>query len=376
MLTVLFVDDEPMVLEGIRRALRDARHEWNMLFAPSAARGLELLASQPVDVVVTDMRMPGMDGHELLEAVRKDFPAVIRLMLSGQADQSTLMRTVGCAHQFMAKPCDLAVLRTTISRSVALRSLLADQKEALGPTSIETLPAPPAVYQELVECLSDTRSSLKDAAAIIARDPALTSLLLKVSNSAFFGPPRPVTTIERACSFLGMEIISGLTLNRSLVVANPGLFREGAPLAAWPAHSLQVAGLSRRIATLQEFTEGTIALAFLVGLLHDVGDLVLATQSHAASGDSDTRHAHLGAYLLGLWGFAPSIIDAIAWHHDPTRQASGNFELKQVVYLADRIATHPGANSPQALELDCAFTTRPDFASLWHKLAGTGDLVG
>ena len=59
---ILFVDDEPKVLEGIQRMLRPMRHEWDMVFAQSGQEALSILAEQPADVVVSDMRMPRMDG--------------------------------------------------------------------------------------------------------------------------------------------------------------------------------------------------------------------------------------------------------------------------------------------------------------------------
>ena len=80
---MVFVDDEPYVLQALGRLLRPMRAEWHMEFAPSAPAALEILARGPFDAVVTDMRMPGMDGAELLDEVKRRHPHVVRIVLSG-----------------------------------------------------------------------------------------------------------------------------------------------------------------------------------------------------------------------------------------------------------------------------------------------------
>jgi len=83
---VLFVDDEQGILDGLRRMLRPLRHEWEMTFATGGEQGLAALAAHPFDVVVSDMRMPVMNGLEFLVHVRERYPAVVRIILSGYAE--------------------------------------------------------------------------------------------------------------------------------------------------------------------------------------------------------------------------------------------------------------------------------------------------
>jgi CheY-like chemotaxis protein len=84
--------------------LHAQRAQWEMAFANSGAEALALLASRPFDVVVTDMRMPAMDGAELLRRVREQYPDVIRIVLSGYFETEAALRAVGVAHQFLANP--------------------------------------------------------------------------------------------------------------------------------------------------------------------------------------------------------------------------------------------------------------------------------
>src|SRR5579883_1288451 len=124
---ILFVDDEPKVLEALERLLRPQRREWEMAFAASGPEALQLLASRPFDVIVTDMRMPEMDGAQLLEEVQKRYPEVVRLVLSGYFEMEMAIRAVPVAHQYLAKPCDPEKLRLAIERACGLTSILGDQ---------------------------------------------------------------------------------------------------------------------------------------------------------------------------------------------------------------------------------------------------------
>ena len=106
-----------------------------MEFAPSAPAALEILAQGPFDAVVTDMRMPGMDGAELLDEVKRRHPHVVRIVLSGQADQASVLRSLGSTHQYLSKPCDPETLKQTLVRSCAVRMLLDGRAKKWCPSS-------------------------------------------------------------------------------------------------------------------------------------------------------------------------------------------------------------------------------------------------
>src|SRR5438128_1673081 len=114
MRSILFVDDEPNLLDGLRRMLRSLRHEWSVEFMSSAEEALHVLAQRPFDVLVTGMRMPGMDGAELLAEVRDRYPDVVRIVLSEHGDQQAILRSVRLTHQYLAKPCDAETLKAVV----------------------------------------------------------------------------------------------------------------------------------------------------------------------------------------------------------------------------------------------------------------------
>src|SRR5437016_1678771 len=152
---ILFVDDEPLILQGLERTLRPMRQDWEMDFAQGGAKALECFAASSYDVIVSDMLMPGMDGAQLLQEIQQKSPKTIRLILSGHAEQKYSMKCVGVAHQYLSKPCDPAALKNTLSRLTSLNSAgHSDSILRLLP-SLERLPSIPAVYSEIVGLLND-----------------------------------------------------------------------------------------------------------------------------------------------------------------------------------------------------------------------------
>src|SRR6202012_4878179 len=121
---ILFVDDEEFALRGLDRLLRSMREEWEMEFVNSGDKALARMTETPFDVVVSDMRMPGMNGAELLNEVMKRHPKTVRLILSGFADRDLILKCVGSTHQYLAKPCDGHELKMAVMRASALEESL------------------------------------------------------------------------------------------------------------------------------------------------------------------------------------------------------------------------------------------------------------
>ena len=122
MTRVLFVDDEPHILSGLQRMLRPLRHEWAMTFAASGPAALEALAQAEAggvgfDVIVTDMRMPGMSGAQLLNETRDRYPQITCIVLSGQSDREHLRQLADTPHEYLSKPCGAEALRETVRRA-------------------------------------------------------------------------------------------------------------------------------------------------------------------------------------------------------------------------------------------------------------------
>ncbi len=349
---ILFVDDEQRVLDGLKRMLHRQRNEWHMMFALGGQAALNELASAPYDIIVTDMRMPGIDGAHLLTRVQKDYPHLVRIVLSGHTEMEAALRTVPVAHQFLAKPCEPDRLREVVDRALSLQKLLGDPKLRTVINSIQDLPVLPKVYQTLTAALVNPQTSAKDVATIIEQDVSLCAKILQLVNSAFFGLPRRVNNIQNAVSYLGVQVIKNLTLSMEVFRALEGQVPAGYSLERLQTHSLLVGNLARRLLSDKRDSED----AFIAGILHDIGEYVLIMGDaerfgqviNAARASEHPRqrvelvqlgvtHAEIGGYLLGVWGLPYPIVEAVANHHAPERSNSSRFDVNCAVYLADTL---------------------------------------
>jgi putative nucleotidyltransferase with HDIG domain len=362
MLRILFVDDEVSVLEALRRTMRPMRNEWSMEFVLSGEAALDSLAKIPADVIVTDMRMPGMDGWQLLAEVKTRYPQTVRLVLSGHAEAGAIMRLVGTAHQYIAKPGETETLKAAIAQTQLLKQLLTSDRLARLVGEVGTLPSCPKAFQDISNCLRQPNASVAEASRIIGCDVAMTANILKLVNSAFFGARQSIIRVDRAVAYLGLDTVAALALGHSLFQSSGSSAPGGMNLEGLWQHSLQTAMAARAIALVEKWPSALVEAAFLAGMLHDVGRVVYATRrapktGESASSNEDTveqiaqHHAEVGAYLLGLWGFPSHIVAAVALHHTPSRRADSGFDLTVLVHVADRLAHAQGASSPGPFEL-------------------------
>lgn len=333
---ILFVDDDIQLLKALKRMLWAAESRWDMVFVESGAQAMDILDKGAFDVIVADMRMPGIDGAQLLSRVRRDFPWMMRLVLSGVSDKALIMRSVPVAHQFLTKPVSAEQLMSVIERGCTLRDALLseDLKRLIG--QIDSLPALPAIYGKLLAELESDISSVESLASIIAQDIALTADVLKLVNSSFFAPRVRVRTLEQSVNLLGTETIKGLVLGvKMLATFDIRKFPELSILRLWD-HSLRTARLARLIAQLENLPDDAQDDSFIAGMLHDLGKFVLAdklpahyhvvlqrsrsenmTIWEAESQVLKACHSEIGAYLLGLWGLNDAVLEAVAFHHTP-----------------------------------------------------------
>ena len=206
---ILFVDDEPMLLDGLKRSLRSMRNEWVMTFVGSGEEALKVLRQVSFDVIVSDMHMPKMDGIQLLNEVQRCYPHVVRILLSGYFDKAMIGDSIRATHQFLAKPCEPEQVKATIQRACALQDVLRNKTLRAIVSGLPTIPSLPTILLEIKQEAESERSSLKTIGQIIAKDMGMTAKILQLANSAFFGVRGPISSVERAVNFLGLETIQG-----------------------------------------------------------------------------------------------------------------------------------------------------------------------
>ena len=361
---ILFVDDESKILDGIRRALHGDRKRWDLQFALGGEAALQACEAGGFDVVISDMRMPGMDGATLLGHIRDRFPSTVRIILSGYSEGTSATRAVPVAHRFISKPCDAAELRAMIERVCTLQDVLCtpDIRRIVG--AVGELPSLSGVYTSLLQAVNNPSTSIREVAEILGHDMAMSAKVLQLVNSAFFGLAQTVTSLLSAAGFLGMETIKNLALVSET-------FRVFVPDSRIPPsffESIQRHGETTAvIAAALPVDAKTRDVAVVSALLHDIGRLVLASKmpdmfcsvlSRAREHKCEpfeaeeellhTSHAEIGAYLLGLWGIPNLAVEAIAHHHHPDRIPHSGFDSSIAVYVADLLAHEQDAH-PQGL---------------------------
>lgn len=385
----MFVDDEQNVLDGLRNLLRKQRNQWDMLFAASGKAALEQLAVAPVDVIVSDMRMPGMDGAELLTRVRDLYPQTARIVLSGHAEREAIARVVSIAHQFLSKPSDAETVRAVIERTCRFQTLMSDAGLRRVVGEMDRLPSLPDTYWALVRATEKPDFGLDEIAKIVETDPAMSVKVLQLVNSAYFGLPQKTESISKAVTYLGVENLKGVLVAAHLFNGENFPVIAGLTPESLRDESVQTANLARQIVKDRKLAD----TAFAAGIVHDVGQIVLARDSTKrygevigaarASGEPlhtvelrelGVTHGTVGAYLLGVWGLPYVLAETVAFHDEPSSVVDGNVDLLGAVHLANGLidAAREQRDPMTPGILDVAFLERVGMMGelpKWHAVA-------
>jgi putative nucleotidyltransferase with HDIG domain len=353
--TVLFIDDESKVLDGLRRMLRPLRHEWRMMFAEGAPEALRLLAANSFDVVVTEMQMLGLSGSALLAKVAKECPQTVRIALSGMREHDLLL-AAGAAHRILKKPCVPEELYSALKMALALRHFPFDPALREFIVRINSLPSVPSVYFELLDASRDPDISLDRLSRIISRDLAMSGKMLQIANSPLFSMSRTLRTPREACIYVGIDNIKALVLSVSVFSQFEAMMLPNFSVESLQDHCLRTATLARKIAGSEGLGKTSVDECFLAGLFHDVGKLIFATNSpvayesclaSAARGETSLlgaetgafglNHAEAGMYLLRFWGLSETVIEAVGLHHRCPGSRLGRVDVGVAVYAANII---------------------------------------
>lgn len=392
---ILFVDDDELILRSMERVLRRPATEngWELCFAMDGDAALEEMARAPVEVILVDANMARMSGAALLRRVQERDPAVVRILLSGHTGLDVLRRALPYAHQFLPKPCDGQLLRSTLESACGVRALLERPEMCHLVGSSNELPSAPRTFIELSSALANPHASSRAVSEIIERDIAISARVLQLVSSAFYGLPRAVTSIGGAVAYLGVEVIKAIVL--SVDVSRMFPLTQSIPdfsVDALQQHCMRVSQLAKRI--LGHEPAGEVLV--VAGLLQDTGQLVLASRAASRFGialsTSSARkqplhevelelfgasHAEIGAYLLGLWGLPQRLVSAVANHLEPQRAGNRVFDAAAALYVANHLVVNPDVPAveevpPHHIALDLTFLRMVGVAHQldeWRRLA-------
>ena len=390
MKNIVFVDDERELLDGLRARLYKHRSSWNMKFVESGEEALAVFEKEPVDLIVSDVRMPGMDGGQLLAAVKQRWPKTMRIIVSGYSDPVQAARLTSLAHQYLAKPCEDRQVENVLERCFNLQELLEQESLRNVVGNVSKLPAMPKTYARLQQALAQPSVTAAEIGDIVIADAAMATKVLQITNSAFFRLRKPMVRIKDAVTYLGFATIRNLVLCAEIF----SQWESSPELPGIDPQTLQLHA-QQSAAACKALHGGRISPddAWLAGLLHDIGYWVLiqecpyemagAIELSRAQGLAlwkceqqriGATHAQVGAYLLGLWGLPYPIVEAVALHHTPTAIASHGYDLLGALAVSHALLNpanaHALARTPMegaAPEVDATYLMSVSAPFSWEE---------
>lgn len=357
---ILFVDDEPLMREFYAMVGSILGPEYQVFTAGSGAEGLKFLENTPVDIVVSDLVMPEMNGHEFMTTVAQAHPESMRIVISAHEDQLTVAQCLMFGHRYFAKPFDLKNLASVLKRICHLKHQVGSEKLKKVITGLGALPTPPRIHTRLNEALNSGYTSLDEIGGIIQEDPGLTVKLLQIANSVYFGVQQRVVSPMEAVQVVGLEVLRGLVLClHAFKFYQNRVIRSVSATELWD-HSLRTATSARRLAKYEQLPHQQCEETFVSGLLHDIGKLVLAANAddeyqlvirrsqNEGTPASDLEqevfgatHAQIGAYLLGLWGLPEPVVSTVEMHHSLEQVTSPGFTPVTAIHVAQCLEPSP-----------------------------------
>ena len=369
---VMFVDDEPAVLQSISATLGERSQIWDVVYAAGADQALAELEAEPFDLVVADLDMPGMDGTELLRQVNRRYPDTMRVILSDDRPPEHVFKAVPVAQQFLQKPCDVELLEGLVNRATEFCFEVQNSRVREIISQVDQLPSVPDVYIRLSEVLDDPNSTASDVAEVIGRDPAIAAKILQIANSPIFRRGNEIQNTRDAVARLGVRSVHSLVLAAHVFDGQNFKIADETEFSIFElqADAMLTSEIARRLPS-----EADKADVMTAALMHDIGRLLIASQlpmeyrvilAHARSEEISlvaaeqeilgVSHADIGGHLLSMWGLPDRIVESVSWHHiGPRWQAEPKFDLAATLHVSVCLAHN--------------LQVAPDLAEAW----GIGD---
>lgn len=367
---ILFVNDSATA-QNMQEMLNNMLEFWEMQFVQDEIDVWEKLENEKFDVIVLDLRTKKINGMELFQQVMERYPQLVRVMIAGPTDQELVLKAIRSNHHIIAQPFNVQSLKGVIDRSCRLREILWNEELKQSIAKINYLPSLPSLYQQIITELQSSRVSVKRVADLIAQDMTMTAKILQLVNSAFFSLPQKIISPHQAVVLLGIDIIKGLVLHVhifSSFKSDPRI--KGFSIEDLSKHSLLVGKLAKEIVLAETNLRSMGDDALVAGLLHDIGKLILLQdpdrynqlKSHCSKRNCNhyhaeyevlgASHAEVGAYLLNLWGIPEPVVQAVAFHHNPSKAMETNFSILTAVHAANALINQKEPTSGLYPELD------------------------
>lgn len=352
--SILFVDDERAILKSLERLFFDTDYE--VFLAESGEEGLRILAENRVGIVVSDMRMPTMNGHEFLRRVKEKYPETTRIVLSGYANEREMVESIvdGSHGLYLLKPWKNEDLVEKIAHIFSARELYRSLSMLEFVNRLDNFSILPNVYTS-VSRMIEQDAEISEIAGVIETDPAIAASVLRVVNSAFY--KIKTGSIVQAITYLGLAEIKAIVLSSSLL--------QAVHIQVAPFTTANLAMHSNRTNMLMLAIYDKILgrrvpeQAAAAGLLHNIGFFMFLhyfpaeyrriLKSFSESGEKveiaalekecfNISHGQLGGYLLDWWGLPYTIVECALFHTTPMHEAVIDRQAVAAVHVASNYA--------------------------------------
>lgn len=386
---IIFVDDEKSILDGLRRVLRPARKHWDMSFVSSGQDALTLFSNNSFDVIISDMRMPHMNGIELLTEICQKHPQTLRVVLSGYSESALILESVRVAHQYLPKPSDYSTIKSTVDSALRLKSMLRNEKVSTLVAKIQSLPSLPQIFDDINEELSREDCSLLVIAELISADISMTAKLLQICNSAYFGLSRAIESPMDAVNYLGIDTIKSLVLSIKIFEEFSDKEEDNSALLKVWTLSQTVAILAKDIARQQNSDKAIVNQSYTGGLLHNIGEIIVRHEFKSTYPEiEDLQHEQglhiieaeqkvlgfshdiVGAYLLDLWGLPSSICSCSAFLYTDQHLNFDNPGSAEFVFIAYSLIQDLNEGTDNRVRLSRYFPE--ETIDVWKQMAQLG----
>lgn len=346
--TILFVDDEKQILRAIKRLFMET--DYIVFLADSGREALEILENEAVNMLITDIRMPKMNGYELLQVVKIKYPKVLRIAISGYTDNSQVYEALqkNLAKLYLFKPWDNDIFLKTVDNIFKFEDVLKNKQVLELINNLDNLPTIPKLYKDICD-LIEKQESIDHITEKIEEDQAIVSKILQVSNSAFYGVR--TGSVKSAILYLGLSNIKNIVLNNS--VFDSGILNGFSRDLLW--NHINITNKLVLIFFEKFFKKKLPETHQSAGLLHDIGIAVLLNNYKEKyfeiinmALEHEERnllqlekeilgitHQEIGGYLLNWWELPYPIVESALFHHNPQDNRLIYNKLVATVHIAE-----------------------------------------
>ena len=366
--------------------------DWELVRAADPRAAIAALGTNSYDAIISVGTVPTEEGIQVLVQARDVAPAAVRLLVTADPGSGATVSVNRVAHEHLSTPVSEDALIDAYNRAASMYQHLSSVRLRSAMAKVNALPAFPRMYNQIVAELERSDGDLSRIAQVVLQDPGLTARVLQLVNSPFYGLRRQVHDTTQAVGLLGIQNLLSMVLATEVFTefdsAGAGLnvnrlWTHAATTALWAKKIMESEGR-----TLEDAN-----VAFVSGMLHDSGRMILSSQfpgEHTtllAQLEADdmsvveaernllgASHAETGAYLLDTWELPTQIVEAVAYHHEPSRSDCTRFTPLTAVHVAEVFQQEVGADGiERGLELDMVYLDKigaADRVEQWRIVCG------